>query len=175
MRQYKSTGSAVRHARLHVIWHARLHATDTDKAGCTTTHGAVQSHASHVSTRPPVARRATPCLTTRECTGRGHRYARNPHKKVQPQCRDHEQRGEHEQQGEHGGSSEESMGSDASMSSNKTTSSDERHRPIVRRARTARRARAATRTHARAAAATRSRRTREQQRGGYEGSSKRRS
>ena len=46
MRQYKSTGSAVRHARPHVVWHARLHATDTDKAGCTTTHGAVQSHAS---------------------------------------------------------------------------------------------------------------------------------
>ena len=63
MRQYKSTGSAVQHARPHVIWHARLHATDTDKAGCTTTHGAVQSHASHVSMRPPVARRATPCPT----------------------------------------------------------------------------------------------------------------
>ena len=62
-------------------WHARLHATDTDKAGCTTTHGAVQSHASHVSTRPPMARRATPCPTACECTGRGHRYARNPHKR----------------------------------------------------------------------------------------------
>ena len=90
------------HARLHAtvqehwVRHARLHATDTDGAGCTTTHGAVQSHASRVSMRPPVARRATPCLTTSECTGRGHRYARNPHKKMQPQCREHEQQGEHE-------------------------------------------------------------------------------
>ena len=56
-------------------------ACDTDKAGCTTTHGAVQSHALHVSMRPPVARRATPCPTAHECTGRGHRHARDPHKR----------------------------------------------------------------------------------------------
>ena len=92
------------------MWHAR---PDMRQTLSTLTRLAApqrtgpSSHTRHTRARGlPWHAGRHPVSQTRECTGRGHRYARNPHKKVQPQHREHEQRGEHEQQGEHEGSSE---------------------------------------------------------------------
>ena len=61
--KYKSTGSAVRHARLHAmacsctrlhaVRHARRHATDTDRAGCTTVHRAQAGPCASTADRRP--------------------------------------------------------------------------------------------------------------------------